>query len=193
MALPGFKNCCSYVCEYNEKEILSFLEHQRLAGDRSASQDEMEDLLDEFVTKLRHQQTLRNVLTEHQVRIGLRTSDAPPADVERRERYGPTVRGQHSHTNFTAKRVNALAPPVRSDRPVPTNRRGDREQNVKDYWDTQTPQAHHIVESSSQQHAGPPARTQQISAPFRPPRWQFRTTELPSRSDQPMRTPIGRV
>lgn len=105
-------------------------------------------------TQLRYQQALRDILTEHRVRVGLRNSDAPPAEVERQERYGPTVPGEHRHTSFIAKRVNALAPPVRSDRPVPTNRRGDREQNVKDYWDTQTPQAHHIVEFNNLETLG---------------------------------------
>jgi hypothetical protein len=105
-------------------------------------------------TQLRYQEVLRNILTEHRVRIGLRNSDAPPARVARQERYGPTVPGEHRHTSFIAKRVNALAPPVRSDRPVPVNRRGDREQNVKDYWATQTPQAHHIVEFNNLETLG---------------------------------------
>ena len=104
--------------------------------------------------QLRDDKNLRDILTHHQVCIGLRKEDVPPKEVARQERYGPTVRGQDYQTDFTARRPNPLALPVHSNRPIPINRRGDREQNVKDYWATQTPRAHHIVEFNNLETLG---------------------------------------
>lgn len=95
---------------------------------------------------LRSQGELRDILSGNHVRLGLRDTDTPPKDVEAKERFGATVKGEHGQTDFTFKRIDSLARPARPERPIPVNRRGDREQNVKDFWDTQTPQAHHIVE-----------------------------------------------
>ena len=105
-------------------------------------------------TDLRWSPPLRSMLTSRRVRIGLRADDVPPAELERQERYGSTIPGQDRQTDFAPVRAKSLAPPVHVDRPVSGNRRGDREQNVKDYWRTQTPQAHHIVEFNNLETLG---------------------------------------
>ncbi len=102
--------------------------------------------LTKIATALRDSEDLRDLLTEHRVRLGLRDTDVPPAEVERMPRYGELVVGPNAGMDFTAARVDPLAPPVIPGGPVPKNRKSDREQNVKEFWETQTPQSHHIVE-----------------------------------------------
>ncbi len=80
-----------------------------------------------------------------QVRFGMRESDRPPVDMERVKRYGALIKGIHALHDFTGQRIQPLAQPVRPGESV-VNRLGDRKQNVNQYWATQTPQSHHIVE-----------------------------------------------
>ncbi|HAV63798.1 MAG TPA: hypothetical protein DCY13_15715 [Verrucomicrobiales bacterium] len=110
--------------------------------------------LTRLATALRTDAATRQVLTDHQVRLGLRETDRPPADVERQARYGKLIPGEDRQRDFTGQRVKELATPVQPDAPVPANRRGDREANVKNFWDTQTPQSHHIVEFNNLQTLG---------------------------------------
>ncbi len=98
-----------------------------------------------LATDLRTSAKLRQILTDSQVRFGLRESDRPPADVVRKKAYGSTVVGENSSKDFTAQRIQALATPVRPGAP-PVNRLSDQEDNVAQFWATQTPQSHHIVE-----------------------------------------------
>jgi len=99
-----------------------------------------------FATVLRTDKTTRDFLSAHRVRIGLRESDIPPADIQRQERYGVTTRGENYSKDFTEKRLNPIAQPVRKLITFPINRIADREENVKRFWESQTPQSHHIVE-----------------------------------------------
>lgn len=99
-----------------------------------------------FATDLRHDKALREFLATNRVRIGLRTTDVPPADIKRQESYGPVVQGEDRNKDFTADRLNPLALPVRVEDAPTGNRKTDREANVKGFWDSQTPQSHHIVE-----------------------------------------------
>ncbi len=107
-----------------------------------------------LATDLRGDAALRRSLTRKRVRMGLRDSDVPPADLERQERYGATVQGEDFDEDFTAARVSSLAPPVGSSTPPPANRRTDREENVQRFWDSQTPQSHHIVEFNNLETLG---------------------------------------
>lgn len=54
--------------------------------------------------------------------------------------------GADAAKTFAAQRVAALAVPVRPDQPAPLNRVSDGQDNVRRFWQTQTPQSHHIVE-----------------------------------------------
>ena len=97
-----------------------------------------------LATALRTDVQLRDQLAKLRVRLGLRKTDVPPADVERKERYGTTVQGPNHTTVF--ERPNPTAQPARDNRPTSPNRITDQRLNVKQFWDTQTPQSHHIVE-----------------------------------------------
>jgi len=107
-----------------------------------------------LATDLRNDKTMRDFLSVNRVRIGLRNSDIPPADIERRERYGPSIRGENHDQDFTTARLNAIARPVREQTPPSVNRKTDREENVKSFWDSQTPQSHHIVEFNNLETLG---------------------------------------
>jgi len=107
-----------------------------------------------LATDLRDNASLREFLSAHRVRLGLRDSDVPPADLERQPRYGTTTQGANANQDFTGARVNSLAPPVGASTPPPVNRKSDREENVKLFWDSQTPQSHHIVEFNNLETLG---------------------------------------
>ncbi len=107
-----------------------------------------------LATALRSDAELREFLSVKRVRLGLRDTDVPPANIERQVRYGSTVQGANPNQDFTAARVNPLALPVRDLTPPSGNRRTDREENVKRFWDSQTPQSHHIVEFNNLETLG---------------------------------------
>ena len=107
-----------------------------------------------FATDLRQDAALRDLLTTNRVRIGLRATDVPPASIERQKSYGPVVQGEDHDKDFTAGRLNPIAQPVRVKEAPPVNRKTDREANVKDFWDSQTPQSHHIVEFNNLETLG---------------------------------------
>ncbi|MEO6786246.1 MAG: hypothetical protein ABI318_08950 [Chthoniobacteraceae bacterium] len=98
-----------------------------------------------LATALRTSEPLQKFVTDWRVRFGLRATDRPPVDVARQARYGATKAGAHPLTNFGGQRVRELAKPVFDGQPT-TNRRGDRQENVRTFWATQTPQSHHVVE-----------------------------------------------
>ena len=102
--------------------------------------------LTDFATALRSRQDFRAVLVDERIRLGFRETDLPPAGLDRQKRYGDFVRGLEHDRDFTTNRVRVLAEPVRSDSAQPTNRIRDRKANVQRFWETQTPQSHHIVE-----------------------------------------------
>jgi len=101
--------------------------------------------LTEFAKNLRHQENLCGILTSKKVRLGLRKNDVPPLHLEQQKAYGEYVRGADHGMDFTASRARAVAVPFRADKP-PVNRITDRNENVENFWRTQTPQSHHIVE-----------------------------------------------
>jgi hypothetical protein len=113
-----------------------------------------------IATALRTNRNLRGFLSDHTVRLGLRATDVPPADLERQKRYGAKISGINHATDFTLGRINHTTPPVHSNVAAPGNRRGDREQNVKMFWETQTPQSHHIVENNNLRNLGASSRDQ---------------------------------
>jgi hypothetical protein len=99
-----------------------------------------------FATDLRDDQSLRDFLSSNRIRIGLRQTDIPPQNIVRQESYGSLVRGDNHAKDFTAKRLNPMAQTVRTAGVPAVNRKTDREENVKGFWQSQTPQSHHIVE-----------------------------------------------
>ncbi len=98
-----------------------------------------------LATALRSVDSTQTYVAASRVRFGVRESDRPPVDLERVKRYGALIKGINAHHDFTGQRNYTLARPVRPGEP-PVNRLGDRKENVKQYWVTQTPQSHHIVE-----------------------------------------------
>ena len=107
-----------------------------------------------LATDLRHDEALRDFLSANQVRLGLRNSDVPPANIKRQTCYGPSVRGEGHDKDFTAARLNPIAQPVRPHNSPSVNRKTDREENVKSFWDSLTPQSHHIVEFNNLEALG---------------------------------------
>lgn len=101
-----------------------------------------------FAIELRHAAHLRNLLGSKRIRIGLRKTDVPPVGTVRQIGYGTVVPGDGWKRDFTDERLNPLVMPVGKEA-VSTNRKTDREQNVRTFWETQTPQSHHIVEFNS--------------------------------------------
>jgi hypothetical protein len=99
-----------------------------------------------LATELWNNTGVQDFLANHRVRLGLRATDLPPAGLERQERYGSTITGADAARSFVSQRVNPVSSPVRPGQPAPFNRRGDREENVRLFWESQTPQSHHIVE-----------------------------------------------
>lgn len=107
-----------------------------------------------FASALRHDETLRDFLTVHRIRIGLRDSDVAPTGIERQKNYGTSVRGEKYNEDFKNQRLNPVAGPVRALKVPPLNRITDQEENIKHFWESQTPQSHHIVEFNNLQMLG---------------------------------------
>ena len=107
-----------------------------------------------FATNLRNDDRLRDFLSENRVRLGLRKTDVPPAEIERQARFGSLIRGTDHDKDFTRDRSNPVARPVQEISPVSINRRMDREENVRTFWASQTPQSHHIVEFNNLETLG---------------------------------------
>lgn len=107
-----------------------------------------------FATSLRNDELLRDFVSAYRVRIGLRNTDVPPADIERQPRYGRLVRGKDRNKDFTLSRLNPVARPVREANALCVRRKTDREENVKTFWASQTPQSHHIVEFNNLETLG---------------------------------------
>lgn len=110
--------------------------------------------LTKFATALRDGTSLRDFLSENRIRIGLRDTDVPPANLRRQPGYGEFVQGANPGKDFSTARVNPMAQPVQPDQTFPINRKSDREENVKSFWQSQTPQSHHIVEFNNLQTLG---------------------------------------
>jgi hypothetical protein len=106
-----------------------------------------------LATDLRTTPAAQQFVANHRVRLGFRATDVPPAGLARQVRYGTTVAGPNAATDFTAQRVNPLIVPVAPGTPL-INRLGDREDNVRLFWASQTPQSHHIVEFNNLRDIG---------------------------------------
>lgn len=78
------------------------------------------------------------------LRFGFRETDVPPTGT-RQERFGATVVGDNPQTDFSSRRGSSSPPPVKAG-PAAIHRQGDVRKNVLTYWQSQTPQSHHIVE-----------------------------------------------
>ena len=102
--------------------------------------------LTKFATSLRDNQTSQDFIADQQVRFGLRDTDLPPLNVARRKTYGAKQIGSDATRNFLPQRTRPVGEMVNPNQPTRFNRRGDREENVRLYWLTQTAQSHHIVE-----------------------------------------------
>lgn len=138
--LPG----CERVAPPGSRGGDMFLLH--IASDNSCWLIAPYESLTTFATALRERSDLRDFLTTSNVRIGLRETDRPAAEVDRQKRFGNTKVGSNANKDFTPLRKKELSQPVNPSVEQSTNRRTDREANVHSFWQTQTPQSHHIVE-----------------------------------------------
>lgn len=99
-----------------------------------------------LATALREKGYAREFVADHFVRLGLRHTDVPPTDKVRQVSFGESEPGDNPTKNFVVERVNPLLKPVDDENAAKTNRASDQEKNVETYWDTRTPESHHIVE-----------------------------------------------
>ncbi|MGD9881004.1 MAG: hypothetical protein AB7F22_35815 [Reyranella sp.] len=99
-----------------------------------------------LATALRTAPSAQAFLAKCHVRLGFRDTDVPPIDLERQESYGDTVKGKNAATDFSDQRVRELTAPARPANAEMTNRISDRRENVRTFWESQTPQSHHVVE-----------------------------------------------
>ena len=110
------------------------------------------EILTGLATALRSDEDLRDQLTDLGVRIGLRSTDTPSTE-ERQVRFGKTKKGVADDFSFLKMRKEQLAESL-SGGPAAVNRRTDRQKNVLGFWQTQTPQSHHIVEYNNLRDIG---------------------------------------
>jgi hypothetical protein len=100
-----------------------------------------------LATALREDEAAQAFVAKHRVRFGFRKSDVPPIDLDRQERYGETeVNPDTATKDFRGERKKTLVEPVNDENAAQINRLSDREENVRLYWRSQTPQSHHVVE-----------------------------------------------
>ena len=98
-----------------------------------------------LATALRSAELPQTYVAASRVRLGVRELDKPPVNLERVKRYGASIKGINTLHDFSGQRNSTLTRPARTGE-SPVNRLGDRKENVKQYWATQTSQSHHIVE-----------------------------------------------
>ena len=110
-----------------------------------------------LATALRTNAGPRQTLSDLRVRLGLRETDLPPTG-DRQARYGESKPGVPPGRGFLNDRKEQLALPAREGRPLDLNRRTDRASNVLTYWQSQTPQSHHIVEYNNLREIGVSAK-----------------------------------
>ena len=98
-----------------------------------------------LATAIRNNLELQIFLSEHAVRLGLRDSDVPPAFIPRQKGYGTGIPVKNPGTKPQIIRMHHTADSGRII--VPSGQRiTDLWKNVADFWNSQTPQSHHIVE-----------------------------------------------
>jgi hypothetical protein len=108
-----------------------------------------------LATALREDEAAQTFVAEHRVRFGFRKTDVPPIDLDRQKRYGETeVNEETANKDFRGERKNRLINPVNEENAAQINRLSDREENVRLYWQSQTPQSHHVVEFNNLRDIG---------------------------------------
>jgi hypothetical protein len=135
------------------KNFPQFFLFQTLVDDTSWLVGPYEDLT-KFATGLRREILLRDFLSANRIRIGLRDTDIPPTNIKRQKGYGAFIQGKNRDKDFTAARLNPTAQPVHMEKTAPVNRKSDREENVKGFWESRTPESHHIVEFNNLKKLG---------------------------------------
>lgn len=98
-----------------------------------------------IATACRNEEWAQDFLAGVHARFGFRSTDVAPADLKRQKSYGTNQTGQNAGRDYTGQRKPGAPEPVVGGQAA-TNRISDRYENIQTYWQTQTPQAHHIVE-----------------------------------------------
>ena len=101
--------------------------------------------LTQLATAIRNNSELQFFLSEHSIRLGLRDSDVPPAFIPYQKGYGTNIPGKNLGVKSQILRTNSIAI---TERVIvrPGQRITDLWQNIANFWNSQTPQSHHIVE-----------------------------------------------
>ena len=100
-----------------------------------------------LATALREDEAAQTFVAGHHVRFGFRKTDVAPIGLDRQKEYGETeVNPATATKDFRGERKRTLVKPVNDENAAQINRLSDREENVRLYWRSQTPQSHHVVE-----------------------------------------------
>ena len=108
--------------------------------------------LSRLARELRTNEYLGGLLNERGARLGFRKTDVPPHGLKRRRGYEANL--EREAGDHTAERKKLLHLQLSPEIAPPANRLGDWLRNVELYWQTQTPQAHHIVEYNNLRRIG---------------------------------------
>ena len=110
--------------------------------------------LTKLATDLRSDKNDQREFTgKNKVRLGLRKDDVAPLYAKRQISFGNIQQGKNAGVDFTQERFSFTSRPVKEGN-FSINRRTDRERNVHNFWATQTPQSHHIVEFNHLRNLG---------------------------------------
>jgi hypothetical protein len=110
-----------------------------------------------LANQLRSDESLCDQLIARNIYFGFRKTDTPPVGLKRQPSYGRLILNKILDGN--KRRVHAKLPPLRDDDNTGTARISDKFLTVKNYWRTQSPQAHHIVEFNNLATIGVSRRT----------------------------------
>lgn len=113
-------------------------------------------VLCELSKELRTNEELSGLLLKNGIQFGFRETDKPPTGLTRQKDYGKSE--AQPVGDFSEKRLIETHIPIKEDN-VANCRISDQYPNIMEYWKTQSPQAHHIVEFNNLEAAGVSTRT----------------------------------
>ena len=113
-------------------------------------------VLCEMSKSLRTSESLYKLLCEKGVQYGFRKTDKPPTGIIRQKEYGKSE--AQPAGDFSKSRIIETHTPISKDK-VCDSRISDHYANIKSFWKSQSPQAHHIVEFNNLEMVGVSTRT----------------------------------
>jgi hypothetical protein len=113
-------------------------------------------VLCELSKELRTNQELSESLLKNGIQFGFRKTDKPPTGLTRQKEYGKSE--AQPVGDFSESRLIETHIPIKG-KEVTSCRISDQYSNIMEYWKTQSPQAHHIVEFNNLEAARVSTRT----------------------------------